>query len=194
MPILQNSAKILPMEYHRIHSDHAIYFLTFTVVKWLPVFTSIEACLIITNSLNYCHQHKGLRINAYVIMSTHLHLILFNKDFDVSRLQQTINDLRKYTGRQLADYCDHNLPQAFQSTLQASSRSDRKRHFWQQSKRPIAIWSEPFWRTKFIYIHENPCRSKLAQEATDWRFSSAAYWLLDPPGNSDVKLSGIQWL
>ena len=182
------------MEYHRIQPDNAIYFLTFTVVKWLPIFTSAEPCLIVTNSLNYCHQHKDLRINAYVIMPTHLHLILFDKDFDVPRLQQTINDFRKFTGRRLADFCEQNMSQAFQATIQQTVRTDRKRHVWQQSKRPIAIWSESFWRTKFIYIHQNPVRSNLTEEATDWHFSSAAHWLLDPPGNSDVKLSGIQWL
>lgn len=39
------------------------------------------------------------------------------------------------------------------------------------------------------YIHDNPVRKGLVWEATAWRFSSAAYWLLDPPGESDVILT-----
>ncbi|MFQ5419845.1 MAG: hypothetical protein ACE5EY_05730 [Anaerolineae bacterium] len=69
------------MEVFKIYEGTAIYFLTFTIVQWLPVFVSEEPCLIITDSLNYCHHHKGLRINAFVIMPTHLHLIVFDAEF-----------------------------------------------------------------------------------------------------------------
>ncbi len=64
------------METAKIEEGAALYYLTFTVVYWLPVFVAAEPCLIITESLNFCHQHKGLRINGFVIMPTHAHLIL----------------------------------------------------------------------------------------------------------------------
>ena len=73
------------METAKIQEGAALYYLTFTVVYWLPVFVSAEPCLIFTESLNYCHQHKGLRINAFVIMPTHAHLIVFDADFDNER-------------------------------------------------------------------------------------------------------------
>jgi hypothetical protein len=62
---------------------------TFTVIEWLPVFIALEPCLIVTESLNYCYDQKELRINAFVIVPTHLHLILFDKDFDNERLRRT---------------------------------------------------------------------------------------------------------
>ncbi len=92
------------LETLRIHEDCALYYLTFSVIQWLPVFVSEESCLIITESLNFCHREKGLRINAFVIMPTHLHLIVTDADYNVERLRQTITDLRKYTGKQLARY------------------------------------------------------------------------------------------
>ena len=93
------------MEVLRICQDAALYYLTFSVVHWLPVFVSEEPCLIITESLNFCHREKGLRTNAFVIMPTHMHLIGSDADFDVERLSQTLTDMRKYTGQRLADYC-----------------------------------------------------------------------------------------
>ena len=180
------------MEVFQIHGN-AIYYLTFSVIQWLPVFTSEESCLIITDSLNYCHREKGLRINAFVIMPTHLHLIVFDVDFDVARLQQTLMDMRKFTGRRLADYSDHKMPAAFAQTLRNTNRTDRSRQFWQQSRHPVAIWNRPFWRTKIGYVHDNPRRKGLVHEATHWRFSSAAYWLLDPARESDVTLTGVAW-
>ena len=77
---------ILTMERYRIQSEAAVYFVTYSVVDWLPVFVSESACRIVTESLTFCHREKGLRVNAYVIMPTHLHAIFFDKDFDCQRL------------------------------------------------------------------------------------------------------------
>jgi REP element-mobilizing transposase RayT len=181
------------MEVFRIHADAALYYLTFSVIEWLPVFVSEEPCLIITESLNFCHREKGLRINAFVIMPTHLHMIVFNADFDVSQLRQTLIDTRKFTGRRLADYCEQKMPAVFGHTLHHTRRTDRDRHFWQQSRHPVAIQSRPFWQTKVAYLHDNPRRKGLVHDVTYWRFSSAAYWLLDPPGDSDGVLTGVEW-
>jgi hypothetical protein len=57
----------------------------------------------------------------------------------------------------------------------------------------VAIWSEAFWQTKINYLHDNPRRKGLVREATDWRFSSAAYWLGGQMQEADVALSGVTW-
>src|ERR1022692_1109512 len=87
------------MERYRISDDVAIYFVTMTVVEWLPVFVSEATCRIIAESLNFCHVRKGLRIHAYVIMPTHLHAILFFERLDPLALKATLTDFRKFTGR-----------------------------------------------------------------------------------------------
>jgi hypothetical protein len=82
-----------------------LYYLTYSVVDWLPVFVSQAGCQIVTDSLTFCHRQKHLRINAFVVMPTHLHLIVFDADGDAERLVRSLADCRKYTGRQLSDYC-----------------------------------------------------------------------------------------
>ena len=181
------------METLRIHEDCALYYLTFSVVQWLPVFVSEAPGLIFTESLNFCYREKGLRINAFVIMPTHVHLIVTDVDFDVERLRQTITALRKYTGRQLTEYCERHAPVAFRQALRKTRRLDRARQFWQQSRHPEALFSRPFWQIKSDYLHDNPRRRGLVREVTAWRFSSAAYWLLDPPCESDVQLTALDW-
>src|SRR5262249_31131775 len=64
------SITIPPMECYRIHPDAAVYYLTYSVVEWLPVFVSEASCKILTQSLTFCHREKQLRINAYVVMPT----------------------------------------------------------------------------------------------------------------------------
>ena len=41
--------------------------------------------------------------------------------------------------------------------------------------------------------HDNPKRKGIVIDPTAWRFSSAAWWLLDMPGYSDVILTAIEW-
>src|SRR5919201_1022284 len=42
------------MERYRFHPDGAVYFVTFSIVDWLPVFVSEAACKIVTESLDFC--------------------------------------------------------------------------------------------------------------------------------------------
>lgn len=54
-----------------IHDQQAIYYMTFTVVGWIDVFSRQQYRDIIIESLKYCQAHKGLHLHAYVIMSNH---------------------------------------------------------------------------------------------------------------------------
>jgi len=181
------------VERYRIHADATLYYLTYTVVEWLPVFVSQASCRIVTESLSFCHRDKQLRVNAYVIMPTHLHLIVFDADWDSERLRRTLADLRKFTGRQLSDYCARHAPRCFAETLRAQAVADRERRFWQPSRHAEAITSERFWRQKLDYLHDNPCRKGLVLSPQHWRYSSAAWHLLGDNQPPDVPLTHIAW-
>ena len=181
------------MEKYRFHNDGAVFFVTFSIVDWLPVFVSGAACEIITNSLTFCHQQKGLRINAFVVMPSHFHAIVFHESFDGGRLESVVTDFRKFTGRQLCDFCARHLPVCFSKTLREKCGNDRERRFWQSSRHPVVIESERFWQTKVDYLHENPCRKGLVNRAADWRFSSAGIYHMDGQDRCDVPLTAIKW-
>ena len=93
------------------------------MVDWLPVFTSEAAFRIVTDSFNHCHKTKSLRINSYVIMPTHLHAIVFDAEWQPARLEQTLTDFRKFTGRRLADHCAAYLPAYFSQALKAAAHA-----------------------------------------------------------------------
>lgn len=175
----------------QINDDANVYFVTFTIVEWLPIFISAAACKIVTDSLNFCHQTKGLCTNAFVIMPTHIHAIIFDAAFDNTRLAHTITDFRKFTGRQLSDLCDSKMPACFSETLRRCSNVDRKRRLWQSSRHPEGIHSERFWQQKVNYLHDNPCRKGLVRRAEYWRYSSADYYLSDGKQPSDVRICSI---
>ncbi len=181
------------MERYRIYDTGAAYFVTFTVVDWLPVFVSEAACHIVTRSLNFCHQNKGLRINAFVIMPTHLRAIFFDRRFGSEGLDRCLMDFRKFTGKQLADFCADHMPKCFSDVFRERAGDDRERRFWQSTRHAEQIETERFWRQKIDYLRANPCRKGLVRRAADWRFSSAAFGLSEGREPSEVMLSAIQW-
>ena len=180
-------------ERYRISDEAHVYFVTYSIVEWLPVFVSEKACRIVTDSLNFCQQKKHLCTNAFVIMPTHMHAIFFDAEFNNERLKRSLADFRKFTGRSLSDFCGGHMPTCFAETLKTSSTADRNRRFWQPSRHPVALQTERLWRQKLDYLHANPCRKGLVQRAGDWRFSSATYYLSDGRDACDVKISAIDW-
>jgi putative transposase len=181
------------MERYRIHPEAAVYYVTYSIVEWLPVFVTEAAFRIVTDSLTFCHHNKHLRINAFVIMPTHLHMILFDGDFSNERLVGTLADFRKFTGRQLSDFCAGHFPKCFAETLRRQATADRERRLWQPSRHPEAIQTERFWQQKLDYLHDNPRRKGLVRRPEDWRWSSAAWYLSDGQQAVDVPLTAIAW-
>jgi putative transposase len=179
------------MERYRIADDVGIHFVTMSVVEWLPVFVSEGACRIVADSLKFCNERKGLRINAYVIMPTHLHAIVFLRQFDPDALKHTLIYFRKYTGRRLIEYCERHMPRCFGEVFVASAGADRDRRFWQAGFHPEQIEQEAFYVQKLDYLHDNPCRKGLVKRAEHWRFSSASFWLSEGKVPSDVVLSRL---
>jgi REP element-mobilizing transposase RayT len=179
------------MERYRFHPDGALFYVTYSIVDWLPIFVSEAACKIVTESFNFCHRRKGLRINAYVIMPTHLHAIVFHETFTAAALESVLTDFRKFTGRQLADYCVAHCPPSFAAVLREKSGSDRERRLWQPTQHPVQIETEPFWKVKFDYLHDNPRRKGLVLQPDHWRFSSARFWEGRP--DNDVILTAVEW-
>lgn len=181
------------MEVYRIHPEASLYYVTYFVVEWLPVFVSEAPCKIVTDSLAFRHAHKGLRINAYVIMPTHLHAVVFHEGHEPEALAAALDGFRKFTGRALADYCLERAPAAFRETLRDTAGPDRARRFWQPSRHPVGLHGERLWHQKVDYVHANPCRKGLVLYPEAWRFSSARYYAEGKDEHADLPVTEIAW-
>ena len=70
------------------------YFITCTVVKWIPLFTRKPYFDLLIDSFQFCRQHKGLKVYAYVILDNHLHLVVTGP-----KLADIIRDFKSYTAK-----------------------------------------------------------------------------------------------
>ncbi len=69
---------------YKIRDGHGVYFITFAVVQWVDVFSRYCYAETVINSLRYCINKKGLRLHAWCIMTTHLHLIVSAENGNLS--------------------------------------------------------------------------------------------------------------
>lgn len=86
---------------YKIRDQEELYFVTFTVVRWLDVFTRREYRAIFFDSIRYCQKTRGLGFCAYCIMSSHVHMIAGrNRE---PTLEKIIMDIKKFTSVKITE-------------------------------------------------------------------------------------------
>lgn len=90
----------------RILDQQGINFLTLTLVDWVDLFSRPVYCDMILESLRFCQKEKDLKVHAFVIMSSHLHLILQTDNKD--GLSSIIQSFKSYTAQQFLKYLKDN--------------------------------------------------------------------------------------
>ena len=79
--------------YKIVNNDYP-YFLTGTVVEWLPLFLDPVVVQIILDSFQFLQKENRLLIYSYVIMENHIHLIASSQD-----LSKEMSNFKSYTAR-----------------------------------------------------------------------------------------------
>ena len=105
---------------------------------------------------------------GFVVMPDHVHAILwFPRSGCLSPFMQTWKSrasrpLKKLTRGQMQEY---------------AQAIDPREPFWQPKYYPFNLFTEKKAIEKLDYMHLNPVRAGLAGAATEWRWSSARYYI-----------------
>lgn len=160
---------------YKIVESGNLYFITSTIVEWIPVFTKKGYFDIIVQSLSYCRQNKGLRLFAYVIMDNHIHAIVSS-----DKLSSIMKDFKSHTAKEIVRAASADsrkwLLNQFEFYKKEYKR-DSEFQIWQEGFHPQLIAKEEVFRQKIEYIHNNPVRSGLVEMAEHWLYSSARNYL-----------------
>ncbi len=174
-----------------ITDQNAVYFLTFTVVEWVDVFTRKEYKIQIVDSLNYCIDNKGLEVFSWCLMSNHLHIVC--RAGNGYKLSDIIRDFKKFTAKAIINLVIEG-PESRKDWLlyrfQYAAKFNNKNityKFWQDTNHAILLDSNYLIDQKIEYIHNNPVKALIVSKAEDYLFSSAR----DYSGEKGyVKISG----
>ena len=160
-----------------ISDQHATYFLTFTIVDWIDVFTRKDYKEIIVDSLNYCIDHKGLDCFAWVLMSNHMHLIA--RANPPARLSDIIRDFKKYTSKKIVNTIEtinesrrEWLLHKFEYAAHSTGRAENYK-VWRDDNHAICLDEAGWLEQRLNYIHQNPVRQLIVANECDYLYSSA---------------------
>jgi REP element-mobilizing transposase RayT len=160
---------------YKISDQGAAYFLTFQIVGWVDIFTRQIYRDIATESLSYCQKNKGLLLYAYVIMSNHIHLLAQS---ETNNLGGFIRDFKNFTGKKILDEIENGtesrkdwLKIVFE--YHGKLKSKQTNQVWTHEYHAEEIYSPTFILQKINYIHENPVRAGIVENAEDYLYSSA---------------------
>ncbi len=162
---------------YKIYNSEGLYFVSFAVVYWIDVFIRPEYKEIMVESLQYCQKNKGLRIHAWCLMTSHVHLIISSEG---NKLQDVLRDIKSYTSTQLRKSIqEHPQESRKEWMLWMFERAGKKNsnnnefQFWQQHNKPIELFTNKVIEQKLEYIHMNPVKEGFVERPEEYKFCSA---------------------
>jgi putative transposase len=158
-----------------------IYFITFTILDWKPIFISNFYCKIIYNWFDYMNKAYGNRVYGYVIMPNHVHVLLkiTGESPPLSKLMQNGKRFMAYEIiKTMKQENKKELLEHFASRKYGNTNASYK--VFKERYDSLLITTEKFFREKLKYIHNNPCQPKwnLAKEPEDYLYSSASNYMV----------------
>jgi putative transposase len=152
------------------------HFLTFSCYQRLPLLSKDRSRQWVVDCLERARQKVDFALWAYVIMPEHVHLLI--------RPRQPAYEMRRILAvlkRPVAVQAKAHLLQtgnfAWVERLTVREGKEAVFRFWQAG----GGYDENLWNERPIeevieYIHANPVRRGLVQQATAWAWSSARFW------------------
>jgi len=107
-------------------------------------------------------------------MPTHFHAVVSTEKPKI--LSGIMRDLKRHTSRELIRVLGESgwdLPLTVFRVAADSGKGNTEYKVWQDAFHPKGIFTEPVLRQKIEYVHLNPVRKGLVENATDWTYSSA---------------------
>jgi REP element-mobilizing transposase RayT len=156
---------------YRIFEEEFPYFLTSTVVGWLPLFCHPELVQIVFESWRFLQQHRGVQIYGYVVLENHVHWIAAGPE-----LAKHIGNFKSFTARKIIDTLTSQGRTALLEELRfhkLRNKIDQEYQLWQEGFHPKQIQNDEMMRQKLDYLHNNPVRRGYVDQPADWRYSSA---------------------
>ncbi|MBL7807376.1 MAG: transposase [Saprospiraceae bacterium] len=172
------------MSRYKILDQHGLNFVTLTVVDWVDVFIRKSYKDILLDSLRHCQKEKGLVVYAYVIMSSHIHLIV--EASGSIPLSDILRDFKKFTAKTILHEIEHGGYESRREWMLhrfayhgKNVAGNRKYQFWQSDNHPIVLYTLPVLAQKIGYIHLNPVKEGSVLEAEHFPYSSASNYMTE---------------
>ncbi len=163
------------MTFNSIHDATHLYFVTASVVEWIPLFKYPKYTEIVLNSLSWMQEQKRLLLFAFVIMPTHVHLLIKPEQQSIGEI---IQQFGSFTAHEILKKVREDERTDWLKIFEQEKRDPRHKHSIWQDIQAKNIFSTAVLEQKMEYIHQNPVAKdwKLAANRADYAYSSAGYY------------------
>ena len=166
-----------------ISQDSPVLHITTVTKDRLPVFRTDQMKEVLCRAIDEARQSAGFLLFAYVIMLDHMHLLTSRP----STTSDVLRVLKGLTARRVIDYLKASSYFYSLAKLQHQKQDRNYRYsLWQTEKNVFPIFTEGMFMQKLNYIHQNPVRAGLVENARDYRWSSARIWQGQPKDNEPL--------
>ncbi len=162
-------------ERYKIIDSHTPTFLTCTVTGWVDLFIRPVYTKIIDDGLIYAIKNKGLKVHAYVYMTSHIHLIVSSDEFE---LNDILRDFKRHTSKELIkaiqDINESRREWILKKFSYEAERSKRTSNYklWQDGFHPVILDTNRKLQQRVEYIHYNPIDAGFVNHERDYVNSS----------------------
>ena len=161
----------MPRSRYRFAADKYPYFMTNTVVAWLPVFCHPDFAKVVLDSWQFLQREREIDILSFVIMENHVHWIAVGP-----QLSKRVGEFKSFTATTILRQMENKGYETLLQELQffnARHKIDQQHQLWQDGSHPQQIESDEMMWQKIEYIHNNPPRRGYVDDPVHWRYSSA---------------------
>lgn len=182
--------------------EGGIFFCTTGFHKQRRLLLDDKYYQIILESLRFLKQKYDFEVIAYVVMSSHVHLILFVQKG--TTLSDIMRDFKKFTAYKIRKQLEEDKEYGLLDSLRiercqevtpdttgisdttrspvpsgvTSRRKGQKFKIWEDRFDDLYLNQEKTFWIKFNYIHNNPVKARLVKQPEDYPYSSARNYFL----------------
>jgi REP element-mobilizing transposase RayT len=163
------------MTFSSYHDPVHLYFVTATIIGWRKLFATQEYATIILDSLVWMQKEKRIILFAFVLMPSHLHVIIKPEGGTIG---DVVQQFASYTAHELLRQLIADNQQGLLKFFQNERRDSRHQHSIWQDVQAKNIYSHEFLWQKLEYIHNNPIGEEwnLTKDRGDYSYSSACFY------------------
>lgn len=147
-------------------------FFTATILNWKHLLKEDEYKDIIIDCLKFMVDDKRVEVNAFIIMSNHVHIIW--QPLQHYTLTQIQTSFVTYTAKAIKKKLLQHKPDVLE-TLKVN-KYDRTYQIWKREPLSIELFTEKTFMQKLEYIHNNPVAAGLVSFAEEYKYSSAKFY------------------
>jgi len=152
-----------------------LYFITASILGWKPLFSNPRYAAIVMESIKWLREEKRILLFAYVLMPSHLHILIKPLDRTIGQILQGFGS---YTAHEILKQLQIEKRSELVDYFHHHRLDKRQKHSIWQDIQAVNVFTQTFLENKLEYIHNNPVAKEhtLVENRVDYPYSSANFY------------------